>query len=122
MNNHIVGKKEYDNLIYDSKFPIDVKAISIRAGQGELFRGTVLCVSIGTAGDNKYVKTGTIPQADETLKANCILCDDVVVGVTDMVTSAYRTGHFSRNKIIGSISELDVLALHDAGIVLSDLV
>lgn len=64
----------------------------------------------------------------EVLTANCILCDDTIVGADgDVIALAYRVGEFSRNYIqnaTGSdvtITDADKEALRDVGIILSDV-
>ena len=65
-------------------------------------------------------------KSNETLTANAILCDDTKVGTdADVEATAYRTGHFARNKLIfgGSSHTLkpaDEETLRAAGILLSD--
>lgn len=115
----IVGSMSYDNLIYDDKMPIDTKTVSIRANQGDLKRGTVLCKSTGTAGDSKYVKLGTVAKTNEVLTVDCILTDDVNV-TAEVVAEAYRSGHFNRTALIGELKNTDETILRNAGIYLSN--
>lgn len=100
--NETIGTMNYDGLIYDSKHPIDVFGVKLRAGQGDMTRGTVLALSTGTAGDSAMVILGTTAKVDETLMANCILADDASTGAeagTAVVALAYRSGHFNRQAL-----------------------
>ena len=96
------------------------------SAKATLKRGTVLALSSGTAGDGKMVALGTTAASNETLTANAILCDDTEIGTdADVEATAYRTGHFARNKLIfgGSgytLKPADEEALRAAGILLSD--
>ena len=98
-----VGEQSYDGLIAAIYPPADVFQITIRklSEESTYNRGTLLDLSTGTGGDNKYVIHGTDAGLNETLIANCILAEDTVVGiVTDEIARAYRTGHFVQNKLI----------------------
>ena len=64
---------------------------------------------------------------DEVLTADCILADAVTVGTAaDVTATAYRTGHFARNKLIVktgyTFTSADEQALRGKGILLSDAV
>ena len=106
-----------DGLVYDLNPATEAFMVTIKANAGTLKRGTVLAID----GDKKMVVldsgTGT---------ANCILCDDVVVGAEDTVAAAYRTGHFTVEKLSVAtgytITAADKEALRDAGILLSNAV
>lgn len=126
MMNENVGVMMPDNLVYDSKHPIDVKSVKIRSGQGLLKRGTVLSLSTGDEGDKNHVVLGTTAEVDEILTADAVLCDDIdtgsVVGTTVFAT-AYRSGHFSRNSLLVkdaySLTQDDETELRNGGIFLS---
>lgn len=116
-----------DNLFNSNEPAADTFSVSLRAGQGKLARGTVLALSTGTGGKSDMVILGTATVTNETLTANCILCDDVDTGAvagTAIVALAYRTGHFNRNALITksgftwSITEKE--ALRAGGILLDD--
>lgn len=123
-----LGTVDYDGLIVTNEPVADVFTVTIRneaSAEATLKRGTVLALSGGTAGDGKMVALGTTAKSDETLTANAILCDDTKVGTADVEATAYRTGHFARNKLIfgGSrytLKPADEEALRAAGILLSD--
>lgn len=121
-----LGTVDYDGLIVTNEPVADVFTVTIRreaSAEVTLKRGTVLA---RTAGDGKMVALGTTVKSDETLTANAILCDDTKVGTdADVEATAYRTGHFARNKLIfgGSsyaLKPADEEALRAAGILLSD--
>lgn len=126
--NETVGTLVFDNLIVDNNPPADVFAVKIRkeaSAEATLKKGTVLALSTGTAGDGKYVILGTTAETNETLTANCILTDDVVVGTSaDVEALAYRTGHFNTKKLIVktsyTLTAADKEALRNGGILLSD--
>ena len=126
--NQKMGSVAYDGLLVDNFPPADVFNVKIRKGTAveTLKRGTVMALSTGTAGDEKCVILGTAAASNETLAANCILCDDVLVGTEDVNALAYRTGHFARNKIIvkdgHTFSKADEEALRNGGILLSDVI
>lgn len=124
-----LGTVDYDGLIVTNEPVADVFTVTIRKEASEkatLKRGTVLALSSGTAGDGKMVALGTTAASNETLTANAILCDDTEIGTdADVEATAYRTGHFARNKLIfgGSgyaLKPADEEALRAAGILLSD--
>lgn len=129
MLNETLGTLEYDGLIYDGRHPVDVKTVKIRAGQGELARGTVLALSTGTGGDNAMVILGTGAGQNETLTPNCILAEPVDTGNVSgdaLIGIAYRSGHFSRNKLVVkenyTFSAADEEELRKGGIYLSNAV
>ena len=124
-----IGTVDYDGLIVTNEPVADVFTVTIRketSEKGTFKRGTVLALSSGTGGDGKMVALGTTAGSNETLTANAILCDDTEIGTdADVEASAYRTGHFARNKLIfgGSgyaLKPADEEALRAAGILLSD--
>ena len=124
-----LGTMDYDGLIVTNEPVADVFTVTIRketSAKATLKRGTVLALSSGTADDGKMVALGTTAASNETLTANAILCDDTEIGTdADVEASAYRTGHFARNKLIfgGSgyaLKPADEEALRAAGILLSD--
>lgn len=124
-----LGTVDYDGLIVTNEPVADVFTVTIRKEASEkatLKRGTVLAVASGAAGEGKMVALGTTAASNETLTANAILCDDTEIGTdADVEATAYRTGHFARNKLIfgGSgyaLKPADEEALRAAGILLSD--
>ena len=124
-----LGTVDYDGLIVTNEPVADVFTVTIRKeanAKATLKRGTVLALSSGTADNGKMVALGTTAASNETLTANAILCDDTEIGTgADVEATAYRTGHFARNKLIfgGSgyaLKPADEEALRAAGILLSD--
>ena len=120
-----IGTVDYDGLIVTNEPVADVFTVTIRKETSEkatFKRGTVLALS---GGDGKMVALGTTAGSNETLTANAILCDDTEIGTAaDVEATAYRTGHFARNKLIFSgkytLKPADEEALRAAGILLSD--
>lgn len=120
-----IGTVDYDGLIVTNEPVADVFTVTIRKETSEkatFKRGTVLALS---SGDGMMVALGTTAGSNETLTANAILCDDTEIGTAaDVKATAYRTGHFARNKLIFSgeytLKPADEEALRAAGILLSD--
>lgn len=120
-----IGTVDYDGLIVTNEPVADVFTVTIRketSKKATFKRGTVLALS---SLDGKMVALGTTTGSDETLTANAILCDDTEIGTADDVeATAYRTGHFARNKLIFrgkyTMKPADEEALRAAGILLSD--
>lgn len=115
--NETIGAVEYDGII-NSACDADVVTIQIAAGNGTLKRGTIVT---GTAG-------GALAPVAAALKAEngtYILTDDIDA-TNATVATAYRTGHFNRNKLItnGSyaLTAADEVILRAAGILLSDAI
>lgn len=125
-----LGSVGYDGLIVANEPVADVFTVTIRkeaSAEATLKRGTVLALSGGTAGDGKMVALGTTAKSNETLTANAILCDDTKVGTdADVEATAYRTGHFARNKLAVAsgytLKATDEEELRKAGILLSDAI
>lgn len=120
-----IGNMEYDGLITDPTPAVQIGGGLIRKldKAATIKRGTVLAMSTGTAGDNKLVVLGTAAKENETLTANCILCDDTDVGTgADVHVPVYTAGCFNTNKIVVAdeytISEADKDNLRMRGIVL----
>lgn len=116
-----VGACTVDNLINSPQPPALTFGVVVRAGQGELARGSVL----GLSSDGDYVILGATPDNGETITANCILADPVDAGGADAVTAiAYRTGHMNRNALIVAdgytFTAADEEELRKGGILLSD--
>lgn len=97
--NDNLGSTSPDNLFYDTKHPVDVKAVKLKAGQGVLERGTVL--GIVTA-DSLAVPVDS-SKTDGSELADSILTDTIdtgAAGATDnVVTTAYKTGSFNRQAL-----------------------
>lgn len=106
-----------DGLVYGLNPKTEAFMVTIKANAGALKRGTVLAVDA----DNKMVVLGS-----GTGTANCVLCDDTEVGASDVVAAAYRSGHFTVEKLsVASgytITAADKAALRDVGILVSNAV
>lgn len=110
-----------DGLVYGLNPAVEAFFVTIRAQDAEktLARGTVLALS---ADDGKMIVLG----AEEGAPANCVLCDDTIVGTEDVKAVAYRKGHFTIEKLIVAdgyeLTAADKETLRDAGILLSNAV
>ena len=115
--NETIGAVEYDGII-NSACHADVVTVQLVAGTGVLKRGTIVT---GTAGG----QLAPVAAALSAGKAIYILTDDTDISVAAVAT-AYRTGHFNRNKLItnGSytLTAADEEVLRAAGIMLSDAI
>ena len=116
---------DYDGLIVGNKPVADVFSVTIRklGAAATLKRGTVLALSTGSGGDGKCVVLGTTAGSNETLTANCVLCDDVEVGTSADVTAiAYRTGKLNAGRLIVAtgytMTAADKEALRNGGILI----
>lgn len=110
-----IGAVEYDGLIVNNVPVADVVTVKLAAGTGILKRGTVVT---GAAGAELAPAATALSATNGTY----ILTDD-----TDgAVATAYRTGHFARNKLHtdGSytLTAADEEILRNAGILLSDAI
>lgn len=122
MATKLYGSKEIktDGLIYGLNPPVEAFFVTIRGLEAEktLERGTVLAVS---ATDSKMVVLGS-----EDAPANCVLCDDTVVGTEDVKAMAYRHGHFAVEKLHVAegytLTAADKEKLREVGILLSNAV
>lgn len=120
-----LGEMEYDNLLIGTIPPVQTAGGTIRklATAATIKRGTILAKSSGTAGDGKLVVLGTTAEANETLTADCILCDDIEVGTTaDEDVVVYTGGCFNANMVTVAedytITEADKDAMRVRDIVL----
>lgn len=131
-----VGEIGQDNLIAKLFPPAETFGVKIKAGEGELARGTVLAL----ADDGTYIVAGssytkTIPPETEggaatteevTPLANCVLADPVDASGDDDVTGvAYRTGHFNSRALIFAKNHTMTIQekeeLRKGGILLSEM-
>lgn len=97
-----LGSMSFDGLIAAIDPPALVRAGTIRklGTKATLKRGTILARSSGTAGDDKLVILGTTAATNETLTADCILCDDIEVGTAnDENAAVYVAGSFNIDKV-----------------------
>lgn len=100
-----------DNLFYDTKHPVDVKAVTLKAGQGILKRGTV--VAVITASGLAVAVDST--KTDGSELADAILTDTIDTGSAgaseNVVTTAYRSGSFNRDAL--TFGGTDTAAKHE---------
>ena len=92
---------------------------------GTLKRGTLLCKSSGSAGDDNLVIFGTTAATNETLTPWGVLVDDTDVGTSvDENALVYVSGHFNELALIvatgATIAEADRDALRAYGILLGN--
>lgn len=97
--NDNIGSTTPDNLFYDTKHPTDIKAVTLKAGQGVLERGTVLGV---VSADGLAVPVDS-SKTDGSELADSILTDTIDTGAAgapdNVVTTAYQTGSFNRKAL-----------------------
>ena len=113
-----IGTVGYDGLIVANEPVADVVTVRLAASQGVLARGTVIT---GAAGGNMSAASAALVATN----AVYILADDTDTGTSSaVVATAYRTGHFARNKLtIGgshTLGAADEEIMRNAGILLSD--
>ena len=115
--NETIGSVEYDGII-NSACHADVVTVQLKAGSGVLKRGTIVTGTAGSA-------LAPVAAALDASNGTYILTDDTDVSVATVAT-AYRTGHFNRNKLTtnGSyaLTAADEEVLRAAGILLSDAI
>lgn len=115
-----LGSVGYDGLIVANEPVADVVTVSLAASQGVLARGTVIT---GVAGGEMSAASAALVATN----AVYILADDADTGTGSAVTAtAYRTGHFARNKLAVAsgytLKATDEEELRKAGILLSDAI
>ena len=113
-----IGTVGYDGLIVANEPVADVVTVSLAASQGVLARGTVVT---GDAGGEMSAASAALAAT----KAVYILTDDTGTGTgSAVIATAYRTGHFARNKLATDGSYTLVAAdeeiMRKSGILLSD--
>lgn len=113
-----IGTVDYDGLIVTNEPVADVVTVTLAASQGVLARGTVIT---GAAGSELSAAAAALVATN----AVYILADETDTGTGTAVTAtAYRTGHFARNKLSTDGSYTLVAAdeeiMRNAGILLSD--
>ena len=120
-----IGSMEFEKLFAGMLPQPIVKPGVIRklGAAGTLKRGTLLAKSSGSGGDGKLVIFGTSAGSNETLTADCVLCDDIDVGTTnDENAAVYVSGDFNEAALIlasgASLTEADRDALRTKGILL----
>lgn len=116
--NETIGTVEHDGL-FVSNIPVaDVVHVKLAAGEGTLKRGTVVT---GTPGGELAAAKAAIVATNGTY----ILTDDVELSDAVTVATAYRSGHFARNKVITdgyTLTAADEENLRKSGILFADAV
>ena len=111
-----LGSVGYDGLIVANEPVADVVTVKLAASKGVLARGTVIT---GAAGGEMSAASAALVATN----AVYILADETDTG-TAVTATAYRTGHFARNKLSTNGSYTLVAAdeeiMRNAGILLSD--
>lgn len=119
MLNETIGSVEYDGLFVSNVPEADVVHIKLAAGNGVLKRGTVVT---GAAGG----ELAPVADAIAATNATYILTDAVDTTGAVAVATAYRTGHFARNKLhtngTYALAAADEEILRKSGILLSDAI
>lgn len=115
-----LGAVDYDGLIVSNTPVADVVSVSVAASNGILKRGTIVT---GTPGG----ELAPLSAAAVATNATYILSDDIDTGTgSAVVAMAYRTGHFTRNKLTtdGSytLTAADEEIMRKSGILLSDAI
>lgn len=115
-----LGTVGYDGLIVTNEPVADVVTVTLTASRGVLARGTVIT---GTAGGEMSAAAAALAATE----AVYILADETDTGTgtgAAVTATAYRTGHFARNKLSTGGSYTLVAAdeeiMRNAGILLSD--
>ena len=115
--NETIGAVEYDGII-NGVCHADVVTVQLKAGTGVLARGTIVT---GTPGGELAPVAAALSGTNGTY----ILTDDTDISVATVAT-AYRTGHFNRNKLITAegytLAAADEEILRACGILLSDAI
>ena len=117
-----IGSVGYDGLIVANEPVADVVTVKLKGGAGTLKRGTVVT---GAAGAELLPVAAALSATSGTY----ILTDDTDTGPVDIIgkaATAYRTGHFARNKLHTAgkytLTAADEEILRNAGILLSDAI
>ena len=116
--NETSGTVEHDGL-FVSNIPVaDVVHVKLAAGEGTLKRGTVVTGAPG--GELAAAKAALV-----ATNGTYILTDDVELSDAVTVATAYRSGHFARNKVITdgyTLTAADEENLRKSGILFADAV
>lgn len=89
------GQFEFDNLIADVSFPVNMSVVQVESGQGILVRGSVL----GKTAEQKVIFVG----GETVATAEFILATDIDTGSapgTKVSAEVYVSGPFNRNALI----------------------
>ena len=116
--NETIGTVEYDGLFVSNVPVADVVHVKLAAGEGTLKRGTVVTGAPG--GELAAAKAALV-----ATNGTYILTDDVELSEAATVATAYRSGHFARNKVITdgyTLTAADEEILRKSGILFADAV
>ena len=113
-----LGAVEYDGLIVSNLPEADVVHVKLVAGAGKLKRGALVT---GTPGGELALAKAALSATNATY----VLTDDVDATAATVAT-AYRCGHFARNKLIVAegyaLTAADEEVLRKSGILLADAI
>jgi len=118
MLNETLGTVGTDGLIISNVPVADVVTVTLAAAQGIVKRGTLV---VGTAGGSLSVISKALTATD----AAYIVADDTDTAGGATTATAYRVGHFAKNKLVtGSYTLVaaDVELLRKEGILLGDII
>lgn len=104
-----VGTFVPDNLFFDTKSPVDTKAVVLKSGQGTLKRGTVLGIITAT----KLAVPVDSTKADGSQTPDSILTDDTDTTAGNTTAVAYSSGTFNRNALIFGGTDTAATANHE---------
>lgn len=116
-----LGDTSSDDLFAGITPPARTDGRTVRAqssGTITIKRGTLMAVS---SVDGKLVPLGTTANSDsgEILTPDSVLCDEIIVGTSDVNTAVYASGCFNANRIITvenhtiTAAEKDILRKYD---------
>ncbi len=112
----LVEKYNPDNLIAENNHALAVGTVTVKSGEGELKRGSLLKRD---PSNNKFVLASTLPVGGI---AETVLAADVDATDADAAASAYISGDIKEDALIAaegySITEEDRVNLKNAGIYL----
>ncbi len=115
-----LGACTFDNLIAGNTIPIMTQSATIKAGEGQLVRGTVLA-----AGSDGKLKQLATESAGASEVPYGILCDNVDA-TSDAVAEVYVSGQFNANALVTKaeyqMTAADIKALRDGGIYIENAV
>lgn len=94
-NYNVIGTSIPDNLIAGNDIDMNIKAVTVLAGQGILSRGAVLGI-ITVGGKGKLVAKAS---ADGSQVAKFILADTIDTTSGDIVATCYQSGQFNRDAL-----------------------
>jgi hypothetical protein len=94
-----IGEMSYDGLVSDLNPPVEVRGriIAHNSSEQKYPRGMIFSRSVKSG---KLYPLGSQAEADDTLKPDCVLCEETIVGKADEVTAeVYTAGCFDLGKV-----------------------